>query len=69
MARDLTLEARQGGVWRTVRIVRDNENRLIVVHLGETMDGLRLRIDRSWGEEAIRLFAFTVPGQNGRIEG
>ena len=60
MVRDITMEVRQDGVWGVVGSVRDNERRLIHSPLNVETDGLRLRIDRTWGDEVVRLFAVTA---------
>ena len=60
MVRDLTFEIRQSGTWHAVGSVRDNQRRLIYNPLNVETDGLRVRIDRTWGDEVARLFAVTV---------
>ena len=62
MIRDLTVEIRQDGVWNVLKTVCDNERRLIRVPLGAAIDGVRVRIDKTWGNEEIRVFAVTVHG-------
>ena len=63
MVRDLTIEVKNDAVWRPVRTIHDNERRLMVIPLDESGDGVRMRIDRTWGKDRIRLFGLTVYGQ------
>ena len=63
MVRDLTVEVRKDAVWRPVQTVRDNEQRLISIPLDETGDGVRIRVDGTWGKDRIRLFALTAYGE------
>jgi hypothetical protein len=63
MVRDLTVEVKNDAVWRPVRTIHDNERRLMVIPLDGSGDGVRLRIDRTWGQDRIRLFGLTVYGQ------
>ena len=58
-------EGCRAGEWRTLRRVVDNERRLIRVPIAETVEGVRLRIDRTWGDETCRLFAVTAHGLEG----
>jgi hypothetical protein len=60
MVRDLAVEVRREGQWEPLATVADNERRLIRIDLDVKTDGLRLRIEKTWGEERIRLFAVTV---------
>jgi hypothetical protein len=63
MVRNLKLEVRRDGVWESFGVVRDNERRLIRVPLGVKADGVRMQIERTWGDEEIGLFAVTVHGR------
>jgi hypothetical protein len=60
MVRDLTVDVRRNGRWEPSATIVDNERRLMRIGLNVKTDGLRLRIERTWGEEKIRLFAVTV---------
>ncbi len=63
MIRDVTIEIRQNGVWHILKTVCDNERRLICIPLGVLTDGVRLRVDKTWGDEEIRIFTVTVHGK------
>jgi hypothetical protein len=65
MVRDLTVEVCREGEWGTLRRVVDNERRLIRVPVDERVEGVRLRVDRTWGDETCRLFAVTAHGLEG----
>jgi hypothetical protein len=60
LLRDLDVDADEGDGWQPFTVVRDNERRLIVVPVGRAVRGVRVRLKSTWGDEAIRLFAFTA---------
>jgi hypothetical protein len=62
MVRDLTVEIRRSGAWERLMGVSDNERRLIRIPVNRSAEGIRVRINRTWGHEKIRLFALTVHG-------
>jgi hypothetical protein len=62
MLRDLRLDIRRAGSddWEIVEQYRDNERRLIRLSVEREVAAARVHVDRSWGNEQIRLFAVTA---------
>ncbi len=58
LARDLAIELDRGdGQWERVMELRDNRKRLLELPLPLRGTGLRIVLERSWGEEDPRLFS------------
>jgi len=52
------LEGLSGGEWRTLHTVTDNHHRLVRLDVEQQVEGVRLRIDETFGAEETRVYGF-----------
>lgn len=63
LVRDFTLEILDpAGHWKTAKTVHDQIGRLVRIALSAEARGVRLGIQKTWGNEIVRVFAFQAEG-------
>jgi hypothetical protein len=63
MVRDLRVDLFLDGKWKALMNIKDNEQRLIRIPVGQQVKGIRVHLDKSWGSQQNRLFSFTAHGK------
>ena len=60
LIRDFRIEGRIDDSWLTLRTIHDNHQRLVRCTLDDKLSAVRLVVDRTWGAEKSRIYAFYV---------
>jgi hypothetical protein len=60
VVRELDLETRIDGEWKTLHSVRGNYRRQLRLAVNKRVEAVRVRVGRIWGAERTRLYAFYV---------
>jgi hypothetical protein len=59
LVRDFSIEILdEAGIWKNAASFRDQFQRLVFVDLNTNAYGIRLKIENTWGNETVRVFAF-----------
>jgi len=58
MPKEFRIEGREGGEWQPLVSVEDNGQRLVRFPIQRTLDAIRFALDRTWGGDSSRVYAF-----------
>jgi hypothetical protein len=54
------IEGRARGEWRPIHQIEDNHQRFVRLPVDCIIDAVRLKVGKTWGDEATRVYAFCV---------
>jgi len=60
MPRSFRIEGLEAGAWRVLAAIEDNHQRFVRVPINARVEGVRFTLDRTWGAEESRVYAFYV---------
>jgi hypothetical protein len=60
LPRVIRLEGKTAGAWETIALLENNYQRLVRLPIGRELEGVRFILEKTWGAETSKVFAFYV---------